>query len=64
MSMTDIWAYNPEICDGDFCPLNCDICSKRDDAMAANAEESYDPEETIDLDMGFDPYLGCYTDDC
>ena len=62
--MTDIWAYNPEICDGDFCPLNCDICPKRDDAMTANAEESYDPEETIDLDMGFDPYTGCYTYDC
>lgn len=63
MSMTDIWAYNPGICDGDFCPLNCDICPKRDDAMEANAEESYDPEETIDLEMGFDPYQGCYTDD-
>lgn len=24
---------------------------------------AYEPDD-IDLDMGFDPYLGCYTDDC
>lgn len=29
---------------------------------AADAQE-YD-DEGFDLDMGFDPYLGCYTDDC
>lgn len=23
-----------------------------------------DEEPTFDLDMGFDPYMGCYTDDC
>lgn len=26
----DLWAYNPDICDGDFCPMNCDICGKAD----------------------------------
>lgn len=25
------WAYDPEKCDGDFCPGDCDICSKADD---------------------------------
>ena len=30
---TSLWAYNPDKCDGDFCPMNCDICVK------ANAEE-------------------------
>lgn len=24
---------------------------------------AYEPDD-IDSDMGFDPYLGCYTDDC
>lgn len=23
-----LWAYNPDKCDGDFCPMNCDICGK------------------------------------
>ncbi len=27
-------------------------------------EEEVDEEPTLDLDMGFDPYMGCYTDDC
>ena len=26
--MSDLWAYEPDICDGDFCPCNCDYCSK------------------------------------
>ena len=39
----------------------------------AEDEDSLDDEDfdgeyaegfTADLDMGFDPYLGCYTDDC
>ena len=56
MSRRDMWAYNPDVCDGDFCPMNCDHCPKADEA------EGYD--EPVDLEMGFDPYLGCYTDDC
>lgn len=23
-----LWAYEPEKCDGDYCPNNCNICSK------------------------------------
>ena len=23
-----------------------------------------EPDEPYDLDCGFDPYMGCYTDDC
>lgn len=49
-----LWAYT-ERCDGDFCPMNCDNCPK--------AESSFEPDDA-DLEMGFDPYLGCYTDDC
>lgn len=27
-------------------------------------DENINYEEEIDLECGFDPYLGCYTDDC
>ena len=27
-------------------------------------EDDLDWEESTDLEMGYDPYLGCYTDDC
>lgn len=27
-------------------------------------EEGYNDEPDFDLEMGFDPYLGCYSDDC
>ena len=27
-------------------------------------EDDWDWEEPANLDMGYDPYLGCYTDDC
>lgn len=33
------WAYTPEKCDGDYCPGDCDNCSK------ANEDESEDNEE-------------------
>jgi hypothetical protein len=26
-----LWAYDPDKCDGDYCPGNCDCCSKRDE---------------------------------
>ena len=25
------WAYSPEKCDGDFCPGDCDLCSKAEE---------------------------------
>ena len=62
MSRRDIYLYVPEVCDGDFCPMNCDHCPKRDDAIAA--QEGYDEPNEADLEMGFDPYAGCYTNDC
>ena len=27
-------------------------------------EDDYDPDWGYNEDMGFDPYMGCYTDDC
>ena len=37
------------------------------EVVAEAAEPYYNPDlepADIDDDMGFDPYLGCYTDDC
>lgn len=42
MARRDIWAYDPEICDGDYCPMNCDICPKADKVMEKQAEEEED----------------------
>lgn len=39
--MSDLWAYNPDVCDGDYCPMNCDHCYKRDEAES-NREEDED----------------------
>ena len=36
--MSDLWLYTPEICDGDYCPMDCDHCYKSDLAMEAQAE--------------------------
>ena len=29
-----------------------------------DSDDNYDEEPDINLDCGFDPYLGCFTDDC
>lgn len=42
--MKDVWAYNPEVCDGDFCPLDCDHCPKREAAQIANGDMEEDEE--------------------
>ena len=64
MSRRDMWAYNPDVCDGDFCPMNCDHCPKADEAENHDEPDNLMYDEPVDLEMGFDPYLGCYTDDC
>lgn len=33
------------------------------EAWEEEEEDSYEPDDS-DLEMGFDPYMGCYTDDC
>ena len=48
-----LWAYDPDKCDGKACPGDCDNCDLLD----------WGPDES-GLEVGFDPYLGCYTDDC
>ena len=37
--MSDLWAYEPSICDGDFCPMNCDICAKKELVLEKDMEE-------------------------
>jgi len=27
------WAYNPQVCDGDYCYGECDVCPKREEAL-------------------------------
>ena len=34
-----LWAYEPTICDGDYCEGECDLCSKLDEALAHREEE-------------------------
>ena len=63
MARRDIWAYNPDVCDGNPCILNCDYCSLCEKAQEANGDFDDEPSDA-DLEMGFDPYEGCYTYDC
>jgi len=39
-NMSDLWAYSPEKCDGDFCPMNCDICGKKYDDLEEEEEDA------------------------
>lgn len=34
------------------------------EVVAEAAEEEPDPDWGFNEDMGYDPYMGCYTDDC
>ena len=47
------WAYDPDKCDGNACPGDCDYCYKAD----------WEPDD-FNIEIGFDPYMGCYTGDC
>lgn len=35
-----------------------------DEYDEAMPEDEYEYDDSWDLEVGFDPYLGCYTDDC
>lgn len=41
-----LYMYEPDICDGDFCPGDCDYCSKRFDAEEKRIRE--EEEENAD----------------
>lgn len=55
-SVADGWHTNEE---GDECDDICDLCPYGDECTEAHLSEP-----SFNEDMGFDPYLGCYTDDC
>ena len=70
---TDVrWAVVKE--DGSFAGVPCASYGEARDLTAQHEGSkifflAYEPDEDdepddIDLDIGFDPYLGCYTDDC
>ena len=46
------------------CLQDCDRCPKRDKVLEKQEEEEAREPDDSQLEMGFDPYLGCYTDDC
>lgn len=56
--------------DGDY--VNCEYWCSADEPEDypeeyeeyEEDEPDYEEEMAADLDMGFDPYMGCYTDDC
>ena len=37
-----LWAYEPTICDGDYCEGECDLCNKLDEALAHREEADDD----------------------
>lgn len=39
------------------------LCPDCQDKIFGAEDEDYEPAD-IDDDCGFDPYMGCYTDDC
>jgi len=40
--MSDLWAYEPEKCDGDICFNNCDHCPKSDPGYGKDDEDEED----------------------
>ena len=60
IGMNNYELYDPDYCDGNPCPRDCDHCPIADKILEA---EDCEPDDS-QLEMGFDPYLGCYTDDC
>jgi len=44
--MTDLWCYDPERCDGDFCPGNCDGCWKAEEDDFYEAKRTEERTET------------------
>ena len=45
--MKNIWLYTSEICDGDFCPQDCDACPKKE--LIFEREEDETKEVNISM---------------
>ena len=51
------WRYNPEICDGDYCPGDCDICSKETGEPSNGFRGGKIPQSFIDECKEFYDYV-------
>ena len=40
-----LWRYVPEICDGDFCPGDCTICTKETYFEESNEESEEEKDD-------------------
>ena len=57
------------MCKCPICDVTCPYIDRFWDCTLDHPEDdcdefAYYDEEPDDLEIGFDPYLGCYTDDC
>lgn len=43
--MKNIYLYNPDICDGHYCPMDCDRCHWADACMEAEAAAEEEEEK-------------------
>ena len=41
----DMWLYNPDVCDGDYCPMNCSHCYKADKIIEQQEMEDEDERD-------------------
>ena len=37
--MSDLWAYDEDRCEGDYCPMNCDTCPKSEPDYEEDEDE-------------------------
>ena len=45
--------------------ITCPFCPKCQEAVfGTEEEEECEPPDDCDYEVGFDPYSGCFTDDC
>lgn len=52
------------ICDAHTGEILAECTPDSDNEESIFENENYDPDWGYNEDMGFDPYMGCYTDDC
>lgn len=55
--MSDLYAYNPNVCDGDACPIDCEHCGKSEEAE----EQTDDDISKLLQHVGYTPEQCGYT---
>lgn len=51
-------------CDFGECPYNAEYGYTCEYWCGANEPEEYYDDDDCDYEVGYDPYAGCFTDDC